>query len=164
MSGFIIKPISDQYQEWIRNLLIEHWGATESVSRGRIHQADKLPGFIALVDSQPRGLVTYHIEGDQCEIVTLNSLIEKQGIGNALINSVINEAYAKGCKRLWLVTTNDNTHAFRFYQKRGLVVAGYHLNAIEQWRKLKPSIAWTGMDGIPIRDEIELELMLSNNS
>jgi GNAT superfamily N-acetyltransferase len=160
MNEFVIKPISIRYQEWIRNLLIEQWGATESVSRGRIHQADALPGFIAFVDSQPRGLITYHIEDDQCEIVTLNSVIEKQGIGGALINSVKNEAQVKGCRRLWLITTNDNTYAFKFYQKIGFKVAAYHINAIEESRKLKPTIPKIGMDGIPIKDEIELELKL----
>ena len=35
-----------------------------------------------------------------------------------------------------------------------------HRNAIEESRKLKPEIPLTGIDGLPIRDEIELELLL----
>jgi hypothetical protein len=63
-------------------------------------------------------------------------------------------------KRLWLITTNDNLHALRFYQRRGLVLVAVHRNAIEQSRKLKPQIPKLGYDNIPVRDEIELELIL----
>ena len=150
-------PITDEYRPWVIELLNEEWDSTEIVTRGKIHHADQLPGFVAILDNQPRGLITYHIEGDSCEIVTLNSLIEMQGIGSALVNTVRNVAYAQGCKRIWLITTNDNTYAFRFYQKLRFTVAGYHLNAIEKSRQLKPGIPEYGLEGIPIRDEIELE-------
>ena len=160
MSRIEIKPLTDDYRDWANQLLIEEWGATELVSRGLIHHADKLPGFIALIDSEPRGLITYNIENDQCEIVSLNSLIERQGIGSGLVNTVRNVAYSKGCRRLWLITTNDNTYAFKFYQKLRFQVAGYHIGAIEKSRQLKPTIPYIGMDGIAIRDEIELEQIL----
>jgi hypothetical protein len=59
-----------------------------------------------------------------------------------------------------LITTNDNTHALRFYQRRGLQLAALHRNAIEESRRLKPEIPQHGADGIPLRDELELELVL----
>jgi hypothetical protein len=59
-----------------------------------------------------------------------------------------------------LITTNDNTAALRFWQKRGFKLLRVHRNAVEKSRKLKPEIPLTGNDGIPIRDEIELEMML----
>jgi ribosomal protein S18 acetylase RimI-like enzyme len=65
-----------------------------------------------------------------------------------------------GCKRLWLITTNDNLHALRFYQRRGMHIAAVHVNALEESRRIKPEIPLMGMDGIPLRDEIELEIML----
>jgi ribosomal protein S18 acetylase RimI-like enzyme len=104
--------------------------------------------------------VTYNIDVNECEIVTMNSLEEGRGIGTALINTVKQTAIAAGCKRLWLITTNDNTAALHFYQRRGFVIAAVHPNAMEESRKLKPEIPLTGNDGIPIRDEIELEMML----
>jgi hypothetical protein len=39
-------------------------------------------------------------------------------------------------------------------------MAALHHNAIDLSRKLKPEIPLIGMDGIPIRDEIELEIIL----
>ena len=125
-----------------------------------MHRADELPGFKAVLDGKPAGLVTYRIDGDACEIVTMNSLVERMGIGSALIDAVKEIAAATDCKRLWLITTNDNTAALRFYQKYGFSLVAVHRNAVEQDRLLKPEIPLTGNDGIPIRDEIELEMVL----
>lgn len=110
--------------------------------------------------NEPVGLATYHLDGDSCEIVTLDSLVEGRGIGSALVAEIEKAATAAGCRRLWLVTTNDNLAALRFYQKRGFVLVAVHPNALEQSRQLKPSIPTVGVDGIPLRDEIELEMLL----
>ena len=130
------------------------------MSRGRIHYPQELPGFVAMRDDKPVGLVTYRIDGSQCEIVTLNSVVEGLGIGSGLIDAVKSAAISAKCHRIWLITTNDNTPALRFYQKRGFVLVAVYINAIEQSRKLKPEIPMVGLDGIPLRDEIELEMSL----
>lgn len=158
IANFKIRPVQPSDRDWIVGLITGHWGSTHVVSRGKSHQPDQLPGFIALQNGQPAGLLTYRIEGDQCEIVTLDSLVEGIGIGGALIDAAKEAAQAAGCHRLWLITTNDNLHALRFYQRRGFVLAALHVNAIEQSRRIKPEIPLIGMDGIPIRDEIELEM------
>ena len=59
-----------------------------------------------------------------------------------------------------MITTNDNLNALRFYQKRGFVLAALYPNALVQSRKLKPEIPETGIGGLPLRDEIELEMKL----
>jgi ribosomal protein S18 acetylase RimI-like enzyme len=160
MSLFTIHPITPHDRAWIRSIVSEHWGAVEVVSRGRIYSADQLPGFIARQAGSAVGLITYRIEADQCEIMTINSLVHGRGIGSALIDAVHQEAMASGCTRLWLITTNDNLPALRFYQKRGFKLAAIHREAINVSRKLKPQIPLIGMDGIPIRDELELEMPL----
>ena len=142
-------------------MLKEWWASPRVVSRGKLHQADELPGFIAMKDGKPAGLITYKITGDQCEIVTMNSLVEGKGIGSALIDAVKNVAVNAGCQRVWLITTNDNTKALRFWQKRGFLLVNVHRNALEKSRRLKPEIPLTGNDSIPIRDEIELEIILT---
>ena len=58
------------------------------------------------------------------------------------------------------MTTNDNTAALGFYQRRGLQQRAVHRDAVEEARRLKPSIPETGLRGVPIQDEIELELIL----
>jgi hypothetical protein len=61
---------------------------------------------------------------------------------------------------LWCITTNDNFPALRFYQKRGFRIVAVHPGAVERSRVMKPSIPLWGIDSIPIRDEIELEIPL----
>jgi len=154
-----IHGIEEKDKEWITNLLINQWGSTNIVSRGKIHDASVLHGFIAMVDDKPVGLITYNIEGGECEIVTLNSLLDGKGIGTQLIEAVKNVAKDHNCKRIWIIETNDNTKALRFYQKRGFHLIAVYPNALEQSRKLKPEIPLVGTDNIPLRDEIELEIL-----
>jgi N-acetylglutamate synthase-like GNAT family acetyltransferase len=109
MSYFTVRPTAAEDKKWVTDLLTEWWTSPTVVSRGRIHHADNLPGFIAEHDNSPAGLVTYNIDGKICEIVTMNSLVENIGIGSALVDAVKQAARGAGCKRLWLITTNDNT-------------------------------------------------------
>jgi ribosomal protein S18 acetylase RimI-like enzyme len=56
-----------------------------------------------------------------------------------------------------VTTTNDNLNALRFYQRRGFRIMGVHPGAVNEARRLKPSIPAIGAYGIPICDEIDLE-------
>ncbi|MBE1442398.1 GNAT family N-acetyltransferase [Paenibacillus sp. OAS669] len=130
---------------------------TMIVSRGRVHILQELPGFAAMIGDEIQGLITYHLREDECEIVSLDSKIEGKGLGTKLIQLVIEKARQKGCRRVWLITSNDNTKAIRFYQKRGFDLKAVYPDAITEARKIKPSIPWVGYDGIPVRHEVEFE-------
>lgn len=159
-SHFTIQKVSGSDRIWMKHLLQERWGSSQIVSRGIIHQADELPGFVAWVEGERRGLITFNIEADSCEIVSLDSLRHGLGIGTALIEAVRNEAISSGCSRLWIITTNDNTRAMRFYQRGGFGFAALYRGAVNRSRELKPSIPHLGNDGIPITDEVEFEMNL----
>jgi len=156
-----LRALKPTDRNWIAERLDEFWGSTRVVSRGVLHYAHTLPGF-AVVDEAdtPHGLVTYHIEGDACEIVTLNSFTQGIGIGSALVDAVKEAALATDCTRVWLITSNDNMTALAYWQKRGFELVSIHRDAITEARRMKPEIPLLGMDDIPIRDEIELELPL----
>jgi len=139
---------------------VENWGSARIVTRGKMHQADALPGLVAIIGKEPVGLLTYALGNGECEIVSINALVEGRGVGSKLVREVISIARSEGCSRVWLITTNDNTQALRFYQRLGMVIAAVYTNAIAESRKLKPEIPEIGIDGIPIRDEIELEMAL----
>ena len=106
---------------------------------------------------------SYIIEKD-CEITVLESVYEGRGIGGALINEVIRVAREASCHRVWLVTTNDNTHAIRFYQRFGFALREVLINAMDEARNLKPQIPATGNDDIPIAHEFEFEYLLKQMS
>lgn len=165
-AGFGIRPILASDKAWVECVLNEHRGSTRMVSRGVLHDIAAQDGFVATRDGSGIriGLATYAIrgaiQGGECEMTLLQSLAEGVGVGGALTLAVRDAAIAAGCGRLWLVTTNDNTRALRFYQRRGFAIASVHINALERARKLKPDIPLTGADGIPLRDEIEMEMRL----
>lgn len=153
-----IRSLTLTDRDWVARHVVEHWGAEIVVAHGTTYHPADLPGFVAEMAGVVVGLATFHIAGDACEIVTLDSLIEGRGIGTALIEAVKAAASAAGCRRLWLITTNDNLHALGFYQKRGFRLVAVHPGAVDEARKLKPEIPLIGNDGIPILDEIELEI------
>lgn len=161
MVEFTLRPISSEDRAWVSRFTAEQWGSDQIVVHGSIFRASELPGVIATQSAETVGLVTYHILGDQCEIISLNSLHEAIGIGSALIKAIQQIAQAAGCKRLFLVTTNDNLHALRFYQRHGFTLAALRANAVSEARKIKPEIPLIGDNAIPIRDEIELEMQLN---
>ncbi|MCL4250652.1 MAG: GNAT family N-acetyltransferase [Anaerolineae bacterium] len=162
VSGYSMRALVDADRGWMREFMRQRWGSAFVVSRGQIYEPSRLPGFIAEQDGQVVGVATYHVSGAACELMTLDSLVEGQGLGTALIDAVKTAARACGCVRLWLITTNDNIDALRFYQKRGFRLVAVYPDAIVQSRKLKPAIPLIGAHGLPIRDEIELEMRLDD--
>lgn len=154
------RPLEPVDRPQVAQVVTSAWGADLVVTRGRSYIPSELPGFGAFQEARLVGLATYHISGPACELVTLNSLVPGQGLGRTLIDLVRERAWRAGCRRLWLITTNDNTRALRFYQIYGFRLAALHAGEIEKSRRIKPEIPPIGNDGIPIRDEIELELLL----
>jgi ribosomal protein S18 acetylase RimI-like enzyme len=160
MDMFTLRPLTTADRGWVTQRIIESWGAEIVVVHKTIYHPNELPGFVVIIGEKKVGLLTYHIEGTACEIVTLDSWSEVRGVGTELIKAVKQAVCREGCDRLWLITTNDNTHALRFYQKQGFTLAAVRINSMEQTRKIKPEIPFIGEDGIPIRDELELEMWL----
>jgi N-acetylglutamate synthase-like GNAT family acetyltransferase len=159
LSDFSIRPVDSDDGDWIAQFITERWGAEFIAAHYEVLHCRDLPGFIAVGGQKKVGLLTYKIVARDCEIVSLDSLRPCAGIGTGLIDTVKAAAVESGCRRLWLVTTNDNMNALRFYQKRGFSMVKINRDAIEFARKLKP-VPLIGADGIPLRDEIELEMML----
>lgn len=145
----------------LRQFWLDHWGGEEMISRGKVYHPEQLEGFVAEDGNDWIGLLTFAIENDECEVTSLDSLREGQGIGSQLIDKAIEEARTRKCRRLFLITTNDNLNALGFYQKRGFEIVTIYRGAINESRKRKPGIPLIGYNNIPLRDEIELEIKLN---
>jgi N-acetylglutamate synthase-like GNAT family acetyltransferase len=150
--------VTPEDQEWVLEFMDIRWGAIRMVSRGQMYLPHELPGFIAEREGEKVGLLTYHVEDNACEIVTVDSVETGQGIGTRLLEAIKKKARDAGYRRLWVITTNDNLDALAFYQKRGFILVALHCDALSLSRRLKPEIPLVGKYGIPLRDEIELEL------
>jgi len=160
-AAFTVRPLESGDRAWALDM-VRGWGDTDyMVSRGRVIPATALPGFCAVSpDGERVGVALYEPAGREWQLVVLEAVERFTGIGTALVAAVRAAAASAGCHRLWLVTTNDNLDALRFYQRRGFEVAAVHRDLREVARRLKPSISLVGEFGIPIVSEIELEMRL----
>jgi len=128
-------------------------------SHGDTFDLLEIPGFVAESDGEWLGYSAYLPRGLSFEIAILESLVAGQGVGSALLAACVRAAIAAAADRLWLITTNDNVDALRFYQRRGFVFVAVHRDAVTRARAtVKPELPIVGFHGIPLRDEIELEL------
>lgn len=151
-----VRPYRESDRPWAESLLDEFGGPLQA-RRGELIDVLALPGFTAERDARPIGLLTYRRANGECELAFIATLERQHGIGSALLDALCQEV--ADCERIWLVTTNDNLEALRFYQRRGFRLSGLRAGAVdESRRRLKPQISTVGDFGIPIRDEIELEL------
>ena len=156
-----VREVRVDERGWMVDTLARRWGGTDVVSRGVLLDAGHLPALVAERDGMPAGLLTFLPRpGGDTEIVTIDAFPSGAGTGGALLDAVIELGRRNGWRRLWLVTTNDNTTALRFYQRHGFDLVAVHRGALVRSRELKPRIPLIGHDGIALDHELELELRL----
>jgi ribosomal protein S18 acetylase RimI-like enzyme len=151
-----VLPLGSDDFEQVREIMIKEWGSDYVIVHGDIIHPAELPGYKITDGEEWVGLITCTIRGQECEIVTLNSFREGEGIGETLTKSVEAYALSQNCKTCMLVTTNDNLNALGFYQRRGFYISEVRPGAVDESRKVKMSIPLVAENGIPIRDEITL--------
>ncbi|WP_432995200.1 GNAT family N-acetyltransferase [Dactylosporangium sp. CA-233914] len=153
----MVRDVEDGDRAWVREVLAGAWAGTRVVVRGRSRDAAGLPGFVAVEDGRRVGLLTYDTGPTGLEVVTLNAVEPGIGAGTALLDGARRVAAEHGLTRVWLITTNDNVDALRFYQRRGMRITAVHPGGVDRGRLVKPAIPLDGKYGIEIHDEIELE-------
>jgi ribosomal protein S18 acetylase RimI-like enzyme len=151
-----VRPIEDGDRPMLAWLVAELWGSEVVAVHGSSLRPAELGGFIAERSRRLVGLLTYQLTGGMLEIVTLNAIERRAGIGTMLIDAVVSKARRFGCREIRLTTTNDNVDALRFYQRRGFRLAELRPGALDRARQLKPEMPTVGDYGIPLHDEIDL--------
>ena len=144
----------------VAEFIERHWGSKISMSRGKAFYPHKEQGFVERRDGAMVGLLTYHLDEEGMEVLTLNSTLEGEGIGSSLMLNAIEAARKKGCRKIWLATTNDRLRVIDFYQRLGFRMTAINLGVVDEARKIKPQIPFVGERGIPIHDEVVMELAI----
>lgn len=157
----ILPSVDEGDRAWLADLWRVEWGGETMVTRGRTHRLADLHTRIAWEGEERVGAATYRLAEGDCELMSLNAGVEGRGVGTALLETVEAAAREEGCHRVWLITTNDNLDALRFYQRRGYRLVAVYPGAVDEARKIKPTIPTVGYHGIPLHDEIELEKRLT---
>jgi GNAT superfamily N-acetyltransferase len=155
-----IRELDEADRGWKLTTLTAGWGSTWVARLGELIDAAPLPGFVAEHGGERAGLATYAERADGVEVVTIQSLVEGEGVGRALMDRLLTFATESRAARLWLMTTNDNVRAFAFYQRWGMDLARLIEGGVEVSRRVKPSIPAMGQNGIARRHELEFELKL----
>jgi 2-oxo-4-hydroxy-4-carboxy--5-ureidoimidazoline (OHCU) decarboxylase/GNAT superfamily N-acetyltransferase len=148
-------------RDWAARLLSDYGGGTSRMARlGELLDPLEHEGIVAERDGLPVGLLTVAESHQGLEVLTLHSATEGIGAGSRLLETALRVAVASGSKRLWLITTNDNLHAVRWYLRRGMRVATVHAGAADADRaSVKPELPELNpRNGLRIRDYIEFEL------
>jgi len=153
-----IRPVSDGDRPMLSWLVAELWGSELVAVHGNVLRPAELPGFIAERSRRVAGLLTYQLVDNFLEIVTLNAIDRRVGIGTRLIEASVGTARRFRCREIRLTTTNDNVDALRFYQRRGFRLAELRPGAVDRSRLEKPQIPRVGDYGIPLHDELDLTL------
>ena len=154
------KEIEDADREEVAEFIEEHWRSRLVMCHGCSYYPHQERGFIERREGKIIGLLTFRTDENGMELLTLNSTLERQGIGSSLILSAIETARKEGLRRVWLTTTNDGLRAIGLYQRLGFRLVGVNVGAVDEARKVKPQIPEVGERGIPIHDEIVMELSI----
>ena len=155
-----ICKITQNDRSRINAFITEHWFTTIMAVHGECIDLGTADGLYMLENGEITGLVTYRFVRSEMEILSLDSIYENRGIGSVLLNAAVHTAKELRCTRIMLITTNDNLNALWFYQKRGFDMVRFYRNAVTEARAVKPEIPLTGDNGIPLKHEIELEMIL----
>jgi len=150
--------MTDEDRDEVADFIDSYWGSRVVMSRGRAYQPHQLEGLIDRRDGKIVGLLTFRMDDEGMEILTLNSTLERRGIGMSLMLEAIDEARTRGATRVWLTTTNANLRAIGYYQRMGFRMNQVNVGAVDEARKIKPEIPLVGPNGIRIHDEIVMEL------
>jgi ribosomal protein S18 acetylase RimI-like enzyme len=155
-----VRSIEHGARPWVVRRVEGAFGGVTVARKGVLIDASVLPGFVVTDGGRLVGLLTYNAAHGECEVVAIISTEEDRGIGRVLMDAVRDHATAAGYRRLWLITTNDNTRAFRFYQLWGMDLCAFHRHGAHRSREAKPSLPERGADSIPLDHELEFELLL----
>lgn len=155
-----VRDLAPPDHEWARGIIARLQGSERVARLGELIDPLTMEGLLAEADGQPVGLASVNETAEKgLEVVLLLADPSGIGAGTALMETARQVASASGHHRLWLVTTNDNLPAIHFYLRRGLRVAAVHEDVVRADRALKPEIPEVNpVNGLPIRDLIELEL------
>lgn len=153
IEGRIEKASREQIEEHWR----EHWGLPV-VSKSREYMPADVEGLLWRDEvGAVQGFVTWAIDGEDAEIVSVEALQQGIHIGGRLLDAAEQELVRRAVWRITIVTTNDNLRALAFYVRRGYRLVRVHTDAMDRVRSVKPQVPLIGNEGIPLHDMWELE-------
>ncbi|MFF0746754.1 GNAT family N-acetyltransferase [Streptomyces sp. NPDC004111] len=158
----VIKKIAATDWPVLLPLLTERWGAPFIIKHHTRFHLDGVPGLMALRDGAVLGLLTWVDRGSEAELLTLDALTRRLGVGGALLDAFMDGAQPAGIRRVLVTVTNDQLTGIKLLQRRGFRIDAVRRGAVDAARRTKPQIPEVGEDGIALHDELDLSITLSS--
>lgn len=155
-----IRQTTPADKAFMRAEMRKWWGDEMVVIRAEQYHPAEYDGLIAEYENENTGLIILRFADALCEIMSLSTDGRHPAAGEKLLAAALLFARENKAEKMIVVTTNDNIQALRFYQQMGFTICAWRKNAVEEARRIKPQIPRAGNYNIPIRDEIELEIIL----
>ncbi|MDH7563349.1 MAG: GNAT family N-acetyltransferase [Candidatus Bathyarchaeota archaeon] len=149
-----VRKVSDNDRREIRMLAKRFWGEEKQLTFDKEFVVAELPAFVAKVNGDVIGFVSYAEMADALVIAALGVLpaCQAAGVGRRLVKRVEAEAAKHGKKRLLVSTSNDDLPALAFYQSLGFQIFDVKPDVIAE----KHGKILKGIGGTPVRDELRL--------
>lgn len=143
----------------IAALAYHFWDEVEVHCFGKTYDITSVPAYVARVGAEIVGAISYAVESERLVIMLLNVLPDSQGLGlgRRLIEAVAEEANRQGLTRVVVATSNDDLPALYLYQRNGFTLTDVLPGEVLRHHGEEE----TGVAGIPVRDEIRLERLVS---
>jgi GNAT superfamily N-acetyltransferase len=155
----IIREVADKRA--FLALMMSSWGSHRMTIGLNVYDCAELDLLGAFAPAgEALAYASWTMRDDAALLCALHSVAPGQGAAIQLLEAVMTAAKARGAVKLRAMLTNDNMPGLAFYQKHGFRFSGLYVEAIDNFRSVIPTIITTGYMGIPVRDALELEIVL----
>lgn len=154
----IHKLSRDEEKERIREFVQRFWGEDEQLTFDRKFTVVELSAYVAKLEDDIIGFVSF-TEGDDAILIVALAVLPKyqsSGVGRSLVERVEAEAERTMKRKLLISTSNDDLPALAFYQFLGFQIYEVKPNVIAE----KHGEVLKGIGGLPVRDELRLQKIL----
>lgn len=148
-------------EPFVRQVLASQWNTRRVWARGSSHDPFTLPTVIARREGRPVGMAVFTTAKHEFEIVALGVIERGAAVAPMLLDAVEDEARAAGASKVFITAPNCATEALAFLQRRGFAVTTVRRGQMDWYRQSEPGIPKVAPNGVPIRDEFEVELTVS---
>jgi len=156
----LVREAADAERAAALDLFRRDFGRSGLVAFGQVMDLDAAPAIVADMDGEIGGALAYRLIEGGLHIVALatDPMWQRSGVGGYLVAEAELMARRLQIPRVIVATTNDNLPTLYFYQRRGYYVTEWIPNGVAKYSK---STSLKGFAGIPIRDEVRLEKILT---
>ena len=158
MSAFV-RAVEDK-SEFLQ-LMLDHWGSHSMMVGLNVYDCADLD-LLGIFDAADAAMAyaSWTLRDDVAILCVLHAVAPGQGAAIQLLDAVKDAARTRGAARMRALLTNDNMPGLAFYQKHGFRFSALYVEAIDAFRSVIPTIIRTGYMDIPVRDTLELEIVL----